>query len=105
MSKDDVTAAAHGASPIGCADVVKKRTSILDARQVSIDVSGLEIFALKKLSLVSHALASKLSGFKAREEQRCLAGILDDVIRRIELATASAQPIADAPTSAEGVKS
>jgi hypothetical protein len=91
-------------SPIGSADAVKKRTSILDATQVSIEVSGLEVFALKKLSLVSHALASKFDDFKSREEQKCLAGILDDVIRRIEIATASAKPIADEPCS-EGVNS
>ena len=58
--------------------------SLLDARKVTIDVSGLELVALKKLSLVSHALATKLE-YRAREEQKCLASVLDDVIRRIEL--------------------
>ena len=65
---------------------------ILDARKVTIGVSELEIAALKKLSLVSHALASKLD-YRASEEQRCLATVLDDVIRRIELA-----PVADQET-------
>lgn len=55
--------------------------------KATIAVSTLELFALKKLSLVSHALASKLD-YRASEEQKCLATVLDDVIRRIELAQA-----------------
>jgi hypothetical protein len=54
---------------------------------VSISVEGLEIIALKKLSLVSHALGEKIGG-EAGREQRFLAKTLDDVIRRIELAGA-----------------
>ncbi len=52
---------------------------------VTISVEPIELIALKKLSLVSHALASKLD-YRASEEQKCLATVLDDVIRRIELA-------------------
>ena len=55
--------------------------------RVKIDVQDIELVALKKLSLVSHALASKLD-LRAQQEQKCLAGVLDDVIRRIELAAA-----------------
>lgn len=57
---------------------------------VTIQVSGIEILALKKLSLVSHALAQKIGedprAYSAGKEQECLATVLDDVIRRIELA-------------------
>jgi hypothetical protein len=62
---------------------------MLDHTRVAIDVNGLELAALKKLSLVSHALARKLSDFRAREEQTTLAMTLDEVIRRIELAAAT----------------
>jgi hypothetical protein len=55
---------------------------------VTIEVQTIELVALKKLSLVSHALASKL-GYRASEEQKCLATVLDDVIRRIEIAAAT----------------
>ena len=53
---------------------------------VTIEVRHIELVALKKLSLVSHALASKLK-YEAQHEQTALATTLDDVIRRIELAT------------------
>lgn len=57
---------------------------ITDAFSVEIKVRGIDLIALKKLSLVSHALASKLS-FQAGQEQTTLATVLDDVIRKIEL--------------------
>ena len=60
---------------------------MIDRSPVTINVSGIEVVALKKLSLVSHALAERLS-FTARQEQECLAKTLDDVIRRIEIADA-----------------
>jgi hypothetical protein len=53
----------------------------------AFSISWIEIVALKKLSLVSHALASKLP-FSAKQEQECLATTLDDVIRRYELSEA-----------------
>ncbi len=59
---------------------------------VTIEVRGIELLALKKLSLVSHALASKIGDYRATQEQTCLATVLDEVIRRIELAAASAAP-------------
>lgn len=40
---------------------------------------------MDKLSLVSHALAERIGG-RAGEEQRTLATVLDDTIRKIELA-------------------
>jgi hypothetical protein len=57
--------------------------------KVEIAVRGIELTALKKLSLVSHALASKIPG-EAGREQKCLASVLDDMIRAIEIAAASA---------------
>ena len=64
---------------------------------VTINVMGIDVIALKKLSLVSHALAEKVGG-RAGDEQRTLARVLDDTIRKIELAaltdasTASTEP-------------
>ena len=57
---------------------------------VSIEMRGIELLALKKLSLVSHALAGMCSSPTNSLEQRTLAQTLDDVIRRIELAAAKA---------------
>lgn len=59
--------------------------SWIDTYRVVIEINGLELTALKKLSLVSHALAGKIGG-RAGDEQKTLASVLDDVIRRIELA-------------------
>lgn len=60
---------------------------ITDTATVTISVMGIDVIALKKLSLVSHALAEKMGGM-AGEEQRTLAKVLDDTIRKIELAAA-----------------
>lgn len=62
---------------------------ITDIATVTISVLGIEIIALKKLSLVSHALAEKIGG-RAGEEQAVLAKVLDDTIRKIELSAAKA---------------
>lgn len=61
---------------------------ITDRATVTISVMGIELMALKKLSLVSHALAKKIGHYQASQEQEALAGVLDDVIRKIELAAA-----------------
>lgn len=61
--------------------------SVFETANVSIPINGLEVLALKKLSLVSHALAEKIDGMAGRE-QKMLANTLDDVVRRIELAAA-----------------
>lgn len=55
--------------------------------RVTIDVQHIDLLALKKLSLVSHALAEKIGGMAGRE-QTTLATVLDDTIRKIELAAA-----------------
>lgn len=57
---------------------------MIDTASVTITIRGIELLALKKLSLVSHALASKL-GASAGQEQKCLASTLDDLIRQIEI--------------------
>jgi len=57
---------------------------MLDKATVTISVSSIEIVALKKLSLVSHVLAQKIGG-SAGDEQKCLATVLDDIIRQIEI--------------------
>lgn len=57
---------------------------MIDTATITISVRGIDLLALKKLSLVSHALASKLD-YRASEEQKALATTLDDLIRQIEL--------------------
>jgi hypothetical protein len=57
---------------------------IADTATVTISVTGIEIIALKKLSLVSHAVAEKIGGPGGRE-QTALAKTLDDLVRQIEL--------------------
>jgi len=51
---------------------------------VAISITGIEILALKKLTLVSYALARRLGGAGGRE-QETLAKTLDDLVRQIEL--------------------
>ena len=62
---------------------------ITDTATVTISVMGIDLVALKKLSLVSHALAEKIGG-SAGQEQSTLATVLDETIRKIELAAAKA---------------
>lgn len=64
---------------------------MIDETSVTIAVRGIDLFALKKLSLVSHALAERLGDFRAKQEQSCLATVLDDVIRKIELAACKSE--------------
>jgi hypothetical protein len=56
---------------------------------VSINVLGIEIIALKRLALVSHALAEKIDGYSAKKEQEMLATTLDSLVRKIELRAAT----------------
>lgn len=58
--------------------------NITDTYTVTISVMGIDILVLKKLSLVSHALAQKIGGSAGRE-QTTLAKTLDDLILQIEL--------------------
>jgi hypothetical protein len=66
---------------------------IVDTATVAVTVQGIDLIALKKLSLVSHALAKKIGGY-AGQEQATLATVLDDLIRQIELACVKA-PVPD----------
>jgi hypothetical protein len=69
----------------------RMRLGITDKATVTITVSGIELLALKKLALVSHALAAKLWGV-AGFEQKCLASTLDDLIRQIEIESLKGTP-------------
>ncbi len=60
---------------------------ITDMHTATISIMEIELIALKKLSLVSHALAQKIGG-QAGAEQKCLADVLDETIRKIELVAA-----------------
>lgn len=59
--------------------------------KATIQIEHIEVVALRKLELVSKALATKLTGMAAKEQQ-CLAGVLGDVLDRIEIAAAREQP-------------
>lgn len=50
----------------------------------TVQISGIELLALKKLVLVNLALATKISG-TAGEEQKALANILSEITLRVEL--------------------
>jgi hypothetical protein len=54
-----------------------------------IEITPIELMALKKLSLINGALAQSISG-QARVEQTALLRVLMDVINRAELAIAKA---------------
>jgi hypothetical protein len=60
---------------------------MFDTHTVTVSISGIEILALKKLSLVSHALADKIGGSAGRE-QAVLVKTLDDLLRQIEIKAA-----------------
>lgn len=55
---------------------------------MSFEIRRIEILALRKLELVSKALATKLSG-EAGREQQCLANTLGTVLDRYEIEVAS----------------
>lgn len=55
----------------------------------SIEISPIEVLALKKLALINGALAKGLEGAGARREQNALLAVLMDVTRRADLANRS----------------
>jgi hypothetical protein len=63
---------------------------MIDTATVAVSIRGIDLMALKKLSLVSHALAEKIGG-SAGQEQKTLATVLDDLILQIELKIAHAR--------------
>lgn len=62
---------------------------MIESTTITTAISGIEVIALKKLSLVSHALADKIGG-RAGQEQTTLAITLDNLVRQIELNAAKA---------------
>jgi hypothetical protein len=60
---------------------------LTDTATVTVSITGIEIIALEKLSLVSHALADKIGG-SAGQEQLALAQTLDDLLRQIKVRAA-----------------
>jgi hypothetical protein len=57
----------------------------------AIEISEIEVLALKKLALINGALAKELSGRASGREQVALLRVLIDVINRAELANATAR--------------
>jgi len=52
----------------------------------AVTISAVELMALKKLALVSNALASSLSDATAAREQTALTRVLVDVVSRADIA-------------------
>lgn len=60
---------------------------LFETATVTVSVTGMDLMVLKKLSLVSHALAGMIGGEGGRE-QKTLATTLDDLLRQIEIGAA-----------------
>ena len=52
-------------------------------------IDPIEVVALKKLALISGALAASLSDYSAAREQRSLTRVLIDVVHRAEIENAT----------------
>jgi hypothetical protein len=50
----------------------------------AIELSNIEVLALKKLALINQALGMQLSDKRASREQLALTSVLTDVVRRAE---------------------
>ncbi len=75
--------------------VTDLRTIIENHTEASaIAISPIELMALKKLALISQALATSLSDAMAAREQKALTRVLVDVVSRasIALSTPTSQP-------------
>lgn len=55
-----------------------------DVPDNAIVLTDIEVVALKKLVLISHALGHALSDAMASREQQALTGVLSDVVRRAD---------------------
>lgn len=55
----------------------------------TVEISAVEVLALKKLALICGALGSSLSDASAAREQRALTGVLISVVNRADLALAT----------------
>ena len=58
--------------------------NMIDRTTLTVSVNGLELEALRKLSTVCHALATKVD-YRASEELKVLVGVLDDLTRQIAI--------------------
>jgi hypothetical protein len=58
---------------------------------MSIEISNVELYALKKLAIICGALAKSLKNQSSAAEQRALTGILVNVINRAEIDNAGAR--------------
>ena len=57
-----------------------------------IELSSVEILALKKIGLISYALAQSLSDKRAAKEQLALTSVVTDIVARAEGANPSPDP-------------
>ena len=53
-------------------------------RVAAVELTSIEVFALKKLALINHALGMQLSDKRAAKEQLALASVITDIVRRAE---------------------
>lgn len=50
----------------------------------TIEVTMVEVLALKKLALINHALAMSLTDKRAAREQLALTSVVTDIVKRAE---------------------
>lgn len=50
----------------------------------TVELSSIEVLALKKLALINQALGMQLSDKRAAKEQLTLVSVLTDIVRRAE---------------------
>lgn len=50
----------------------------------TVELSSIEVLALKKLALINQALGMQLSDKRASKEQLALVTVLTDIVRRAE---------------------
>lgn len=53
----------------------------------TVDLTNIEVLALKKLALINQALGLQLSDSRAAKEQLALVTVLTDIVRRAESST------------------
>lgn len=58
----------------------------------AVEISVVEVLALKKLALINDALARSLKSASARREQTALLRVLMDVTARADLANQAGKP-------------
>lgn len=58
-----------------------------------IEISRLEVLALKKLVLINHALAKSLNDPRAQKEQRTITEVLAEITIRAQLDNETRDPV------------